>query len=992
MPRFVPHSSSPLPVARKLVAAVALAASLGALLSVPQSASALQRVSGDAAGDFESASSPPPGWSWNAPYPNRVYTSTSVAISGARSLKLEDTSTTLGTSAQRAPVAVAPGVEYELQAYAHAWKGHQTLALRFEDAKGAVIARSTTSTTDALSTWSRLTVRATAPTGAVRAVAEMSSATTTTSQVWWDAVQLLRIGILNSGFETAPTSGSLTGWTTTAPRGTSVTTTTATARLGQHSLSTVDSSTSAALKVVSSRIPVFPAVAHTMRAWVRPTSGAFVITVRFLDSSLATVSSTKVDARKPAGVWGLVTKQLTAPPTARTATIEMASAASTTGSATWDALDLRPTAGGAIRTHTTGRALQPVDDISNTNVSRVIVVAGRPKLLGIVSGQPAELQVADIQSGAVEYRFPLGQAAIGWALAVGSDGAVYTGTNDGHVRRWVPGAAVVTDLGRPSTRATAVWDLETAPDGRVWGVSYPSAELWSWSPDTERFSVVGSMSSTHQYARSLAIAAGHAWVGLGSENPAIMKVQLSDPSKRSLVRLPTTLVSGIVSEIEAQGRYLAVRTPSGATSTGTNVTGERRLFDTETGRWAAANAYPQQRPSNPDSTGTFYYVSATQLLGVSASTGASSYRGYITTTAGRDRTTLRATFGGVVGEWMTVYDPVGTVSVVEVDTREEQSYRVRFLPTKMRIKSIASGPGSVFVGGYGGSSLAVLDDSLTTKRQYPEVPYAAGVIGEVEGSIAMGTLQYLGTYTDAGIFRYDTTRPWSDGSNPAKIATLGPTYQQDRPLAWATSGSRVFFGTVPRYGVLGGTLGIIEGDTSAPRIVREPVVDQSVVSLAAFGSVVYGGTSRWGGLGAKPTQPSAKVFAYDSATNRKLWEATPASGVEAYGAVMIGPAGTLWAANGTTLIELDPASGATLRTVVLQAQGAQTTPTLRNAALATLDGVLYLVAAGKLYSFDPSTLRVDVLVTSGINTPQIVVRPGSILVPMSSVLQEIVFS
>jgi outer membrane protein assembly factor BamB len=313
---------------------------------------------------------------------------------------------------------------------------------------------------------------------------------------------------------------------------------------------------------------------------------------------------------------------------------------------------------------------------------------------------------------------------------------------------------------------------------------------------------------------------------------------------------------------------------------------------------------------------------------------------------------------------------------------------VRFLPTKMRIKSLAAGPASVFVGGYGGSSLAVLDEGLTTKSQYPDVPYAAGVIGEVEGSIAKGTLQYLGTYTDAGIFRYDTTKPWIDGVNPAKIATLGPTHQQDRPLAWATSGGRVFFGTVPRYGVLGGALGIIDDDTSAPRVVRAPVVDQSVVSLAASGSVVYGGTSRWGGLGATPTQPTAKIFAYDVATNRKLWEVSPASGVEAYGALTIGPARTLWAANGTTLVELDPSTGATLRTVVLQAQGPQPTPTLRNAALASLDGVLYLVAAGKLYSFDPATLRVDIVAPSGISTPQLVARPGSVLVPMGSVLQE----
>jgi hypothetical protein len=260
----------------------------------------------------------------------------------------------------------------------------------------------------------------------------------------------------------------------------------------------------------------------------------------------------------------------------------------------------------------------------------------------------------------------------------------------------------------------------------------------------------------------------------------------------------------------------------------------------------------------------------------------------------------------------------------------------------------------------------------------------------VEGTINHGTIQYLGTYTAGQIFRYDTTRPWVDGTNPTMLTSLGASYQQDRPLAWATSGSRVFFGTIPRYGLLTGTLGIIDNDTSGVRVINKPVVDQSIVSLAADGDIVYAGTSRWGGLGATPTQPSAKVFAWNVATNKKLWESAPVAGAEAFGAVTIGPNGSLWAAHGSALVELDPLTGAVKRRVVLQDQPTSSGAVLRNADLAWVGGLFYLTAGGKVFTFDPYTLRVDVPVESGVTTPQMVVQPGRFFVPFDTTLREYV--
>lgn len=975
--------------ARATAALVVTAVVAAGLAWQASTATALNAVTSNYSyGDFESTTLAPPGWTISAAAPNRIYTSSTVALSGARSLCLEDTSTTVGTSALKNARSVTPGVEYQGQGYAYTLNGTQTLALRFYDAAGTVVSRVASPTTGATMVWSRTSVKAVAPATSTRVVIELSSTSASVSKVWWDAVEVLQPGVANGGFEAASSTHPMPSWTPYVASETSATLSTEYARLGSRSLNLSDSSTTGQAKVISSRTPVFAGVAHDLRLWVRPTAGSFTVTVRFVDAKLAIVKTVPMYVGKPVNAWSLVTKQLVAPNNAHWATIELATSITGQASGNFDVVDLRPSAGSSTQSFSQGRAVQPVDAFSNTNVTRTVVVNGKAKLLGIVSGNPAELQVVDIESNVIERQFVLGRMQTAWAVTVGSD-AVYVGGNDGRLWSWALGASSITDHGQVTVNSTTVFDLEESPDGRIWGVSYPKSELWNFDPATERFDSLGTVDASNDYARSLAVSDNYAWVAVGSTHPNIVRVSLTNPESRATVDLPNPVTSGNIAELDRLGRFLSVKTPGSTSSSGAVVSSERRLYDTSTGSWSVDANYSVQRPTPLDSDGFFYYLQYKQLRAIDSTTGASTTRGDITIGAGRDRTLLRTTLDGTAGEWLLAYDPLGTVSAVNTATLQELVFPVEFASTKLKVKSLGFGGGRLLVGGFGGASLALLDPDMSQRSQYPRVPSGPDVIGEVEGSVEHGKYQYIGTYTEGRVFRYDTTQPWVDGTNPALVTTLGPTHRQDRPLAWATAGSRTFFGTIPKYGVLGGVLGIFDGDSGTPRIVAEPVTDQSVVALAAAGDVVYGGTSRWGGLGATPTQPSAKVFAYNASTGRLLWQVAPAAGTEAYGAVVIGPAGTLWAAGGTTLVELDPATGKTLRTVMLQSQGAQTTPVFRNTALASVNGLIYVVAAGRAYAFDPATLRVSVLVTSGITPAQLVVRGNQLFVPMGETVQEI---
>jgi hypothetical protein len=952
-------------------------------------AAALEKVAtGTPYGDFEDTHLNPVGWGVNAAGPNEAYTSSTVAMSGVRSLYVADTSASDAVSVMRKWQRVSPQAEYHLQAYAFVKSGGQSLALRFVDESNSILSRVVVPTPDATMVWSRVYVRAKAPTGAVAVTVEISSSRAGVGTAWWDTVEMQVSGVANSGFEAAadPTTPAR-DWALSAPAGTSIVRSTADSVLGRHSLETRDDSTTALVTARTTPKRVFPGAAQSVRIWLKPTSGQFTATVRFYDAAMRQVWTSTETIRKSDGRWNLYRRQVVPPGAAIWATVEFGSTIAGTGTSLWDAVDLRPTADSGVHSFEEGTRVQPVEQVANATAVTALVLSGRPKLVGVVSGYPAQLQVLDVQTGALQHRLPLGDVNVGWGLVAGRDGKVYVGGNDGHLWRWTPGSSSVVDLGRVSGQATTVWDLDVSDDGKIWGVSYPDAQIWSYDPAASAFSAATSVATGQEYARSLAVLGSSAFVGVGSTNPEIVEVSLGNRSRRSTISLPSPVTSGNITELDARGRFLAVKTPSGKASDGSNVASERRLFDTEKRTWAVDVNYPVQRPSDVAADGSFYYIKYRQLTRIDLA-GDQTSLGEVGATPGRDKPILSATLGGVPGTWLLNYTPGAPLRAVEVSTLQEKSFDLDFSPTPLQVKTLARADGGFLAGGFGAPSLTALGADLTVQGHYPGSPSAPGAIGEVEGSVANGAVQYIGTYTNSRIFRYDTTKAWQDGTNPALVADLGQSHLQDRPLAWATSGPRTFFGTVPKYGTLGGVLGIIDADGATPRIVAEPVADQSVVSLAARGSVVYGGTSRWGGLGASPTQASAKVFAYDADTNRLLWSVTPQAGVEAYGALLVTPDGSLWAASGTNLLELAPGTGRVLRTLELQAVGPQPTPTLRNAAMDYADGLLYLTAAGRVYVVDLVSLRIDVPVKTGVTAFQIVAGDGRFVVPMGAELQE----
>lgn len=149
-------------------------------------------------------------------------------------------------------------------------------------------------------------------------------------------------------------------------------------------------------------------------------------------------------------------------------------------------------------------------------------------------------------------------------------------------------------------------------------------------------------------------------------------------------------------------------------------------------------------------------------------------------------------------------------------------------------------------------------------------------IDQSEIIYSKGNKLYLGEYPNANLYVYNKNKDWDKNKgNPKLIAKI---IGQDRIVtAAASSGLKeMFFGTVPEYGKLGGSLLIVSPNDKVEEI--KPYKDLSIVSLLAKGKLLYGGTSISGGLGSKPTAKEGKLFIYDPSKKKIIYETVPVKG------------------------------------------------------------------------------------------------------------------
>ncbi len=186
--------------------------------------------------------------------------------------------------------------------------------------------------------------------------------------------------------------------------------------------------------------------------------------------------------------------------------------------------------------------------------------------------------------------------------------------------------------------------------------------------------------------------------------------------------------------------------------------------------------------------------------------------------------------------------------------------------------------------------------------------------GEVYSMIEHDRKLYLCYYGGAVMNLYDPARPgWRFGStpdsNPISFGGIGDGHLRPRAMVRGPGG-RLFIGSEPPYGELGGALGV--WDPTLNRTIanyRHVITNQSIVSLAwePRGGLLWGGSGNFGGGGTRPTEKEARFFAFDPETGRKVFEEALAPGARGYPATAAAE-GRIFTTVADQLLVLDPGS------------------------------------------------------------------------------------
>lgn len=161
---------------------------------------------------------------------------------------------------------------------------------------------------------------------------------------------------------------------------------------------------------------------------------------------------------------------------------------------------------------------------------------------------------------------------------------------------------------------------------------------------------------------------------------------------------------------------------------------------------------------------------------------------------------------------------------------------------------------------------------------------------------------YFGAHVDL----YDPDSPIEKGVNPRY---LGRAADQERPVQWCLGpDGRLYTGTGPAKGRLGGTLMRIDPSDLSRKVWPCPIPSQSILYIAPVPETMelFCTSSIRGGSSAIPTEKEACVFLWDPDGERLVYQAQPVPGTTTYGRAVRAENGLLYGLAGDKYYVFDP--------------------------------------------------------------------------------------
>lgn len=577
------------------------------------------------------------------------------------------------------------------------------------------------------------------------------------------------------------------------------------------------------------------------------------------------------------------------------------------------------------------------------------------------SGSTAMFSAINVTAGTLIAAHPLPGVTQAWRHLVDAAGMVWIAatTTDGRGELWSydPERDIVA-MRAEIPGASSLWAVTTDDAGRIHVGTYPAGSVVRFDPVTSEVHDYGRIVEGQDYVRSLAHADGTIYAGIGSVG-SVIAIDPDTGDRHSISEdLPGLLgvapedLPFVYSMAVAEGN-LVVQVDSPVMRLAFYDLAAGTWRDTTIGKEDDADAGAFNFTQLPVRDGRIWTTVNRRLVEISLSD-----------LGVRDVVSFGTSLRGA--GWVHVDDPAlpdsvlatlqsgGQVTVFDVDAGTVETYPTVATGGTVPLHTIeAIGDASLVMSGYPGG---------TGARHVPATGEQT-VFGlpQLESITTADGVGYGGVYPGGSIIRLDVTDSGDIATTP--VVTLGE--EQDRPYHMCEHEGRLFVGSVPDYGRLGGALSVINLSDGATTVLRNVVQDQSVVGIAVRDGVIYGSTTVRGGLGIEPTATEAKLFTLDLHTLAKTGEYSlglPGGQLPVLiGGLDFGPERLLWGSADGYVFALDPVRMTIRRKINIFPE--VTRFGMWRPVLTRWDrnGTLYMNVAGRAVQIDTRSLAYKVL-------------------------------
>lgn len=745
---------------------------------------------------------------------------------------------------------------------------------------------------------------------------------------------------------------------------------------GSSSLKLTDAGSGYSPWLFSNPVSVNPGDTLSLSAWVNVTSGVAELSIQY---TLADGSVKYADTDlNVTGGWTQVSLNGTAPADTTQARLFLWSGNAASATAYYDDISFTNTTDTRQSTGiTTGAAVSLGDMVKGTAKDLTSLVAENPatgadEMYTVSTGSettPSRFYVLDPDTGEIKWSQEIPNVQHLYAIVQGSDQNIYFAGCEGSgvLYRYLPAQQKIEKVADNPDNAW-VWELAASSDGKIYGCTSETGSVFEFDIATGTMKNLGQVKEGATYARGLGVTDDAVYVGVG-EPDAVYRIDRKTLEKTEIKTAASGDPNRMGSTVWIYNGRLFIRDNA------------MRLFvvDESTGQQINELSFQQaiSAPS-PYDDNLLYYKSHNALWEYDFSTNTGKEVAdspWLSDDASNALNWFRPASGPKAGRYLLgITDDAGGYVVYDPADNTVTGVSLAMQPQAVDIQSIEKSPdGRIYIGGYQFGA-AVYNPSTE------QVDYVEPNIDQPESIGFLNGKAYFGTYGSARIYSYDPSQPngytYGSGGNPGLSYDIGN--DQDRPFVMTSAENKLFIGSVPDYGLLGGALTIFDEQTNQWSEYRNVVNNQSITGLACKDGLLYGGTSVGGGLGIDPSESEAKLFVWDVAKGEKVKEVsisipglksivkassfTTTDKPQMIGALSFGPDGLLWGATDGALFAVDTTTMQVVKYQVVTAMDYTQDSLWRPYYLRWgADGLLYTTVGRKLVVFDTDTMAYDVL-------------------------------